>query len=115
MRALALLLLACGGQTDKTMDSGVDAPADALKEAGPPAWSPCLGKTATYGSCNEYCKSIGQTCTPTCTTSRGYPNWAAEAWVAGQMCSGSGSGQQTCDFAWDDNVGNPVRWHCCCH
>jgi hypothetical protein len=106
-----VLAVGCGGNVDKFGDAG-DAAIDA--PSGMPAWTTCLGKTATYGSCNEYCASVGKACTPTCTTSRGYPNWAAEAWHAGESCSVPGSGQQTCDFAWDDNVGNPPRWKCCC-
>jgi hypothetical protein len=106
--ALACVLVLGCGQITPSGDAG-DAGADAPPSM--PTWTTCLGKTAGYGSCKEYCASVGKTCTPTCTTSRGYPSWAAEAWFPGQSCSG----QQTCDFAWDDNVGDPQRWRCCCN
>lgn len=52
----------------------------------------------------------------TCTTSRGYPNWSAEAWKAGQSCQGPGAGQTHCDFVADaDSAGrHGPRWKCCC-
>ncbi|HEX4959781.1 MAG TPA: hypothetical protein VF173_03010 [Thermoanaerobaculia bacterium] len=81
-----------------------------------PTWSYFVGKTVFYGNCTEFCASVNKTCVNTCTTSRGYPNWGAEAWVAGQqlICGSVGAGQQYCDFTWDDVVGGPNRWKCCC-
>ena len=112
-RAFVLsVLVGCGGNVTNG-DAGAEASTDAPAAAA--SWSTsCLGRTNTYGSCDEYCASTGKTCSATCTTSRGYPNLAAEAWFAGQACSGNGSGQQTCAFPWDDDAGGPVRWRCCC-
>jgi len=79
-------------------------------------WSEFVGKTNHYGSCAEYCAEINKICVNTCTTSRGYPNWGVEAWVAGQelVCGSVGAGQQFCPFTWDDVVGAANRWKCCC-
>jgi hypothetical protein len=74
-----------------------------------------VGKTLAYDTCAEFCGIIGKTCVNTCTTSRGYPNWGVEAWFASSSCpTGTGAGQQYCDFAWDDVVGAANRWKCCC-
>src|SRR5262249_20779429 len=63
-----------------------------------PVWSGFLGKTLHYGSCGEYCAEINKSCANTCTTSRGYPNWGAEAWTASAAltCGSVGAGQQYC-------------------
>jgi hypothetical protein len=81
-----------------------------------PQWSEFVGKTNHYGSCAQYCAEINKTCVNTCTTSRGFPNWGVEAWVAGQelVCGSVGAGQQFCPFTWDDVVGAANRWKCCC-
>ena len=79
-------------------------------------WSEFVGKTNHYGSCDQYCAEINKVCANTCTTSRGFPNWGVEAWVAGQelVCGSVGAGQQFCPFQWDDVVGAANRWKCCC-
>jgi len=108
-----LLLSACGTYSDPAAAAGEDTQAAAI-QATAFAWSGFVGKTIYYGNCSQYCAAINKVCSPVCTTSRGYPNWAAEAWVAGTQCTSTGLGQQTCTFMWDDVVGGPARWKCCC-
>jgi hypothetical protein len=117
----------CGARTSLVGPGDEDVP-PAVDVAGPdvpvscavsPAvdgrgWSACVNITPCYGSCAELCAYIGRSCAATCTTSRGYPGWAAEAWWAGQACGGEGAGQQTCAFRWDGTLGDPPRWRCCC-
>jgi hypothetical protein len=115
---LVLVATGCAGRVTSTGDTGDVADAGALDSFpldGAPAWSACLGRTPTYGSCEEYCAQAGVKCSATCTTSRGYPNWAAEAFTRSSGCAGFGGGQQTCAFSWDDDVGSIPRWKCCCH
>jgi hypothetical protein len=86
-----------------------------VADDSPPGWSICTNATACFRNCTEYCAAHGKTCEPVCTTSRGYPNWGAEAWVKDvQACAGEGAGQAECDFRWDDVVGDAPRWRCCC-
>jgi hypothetical protein len=109
---MAVVLVACGQTV--TTDAGTDGTM-MLADAGA-SWSPnCLGRTTQYASCDQYCATQNKKCSATCVTSRGYPNLAAEAWLEGQNCNGPGSGQQTCNFMWDDDAGGPPRWRCCCN
>jgi hypothetical protein len=97
---------------------GVDDDCDGLVDeegcTSEPTWSECVNRAADYASCDELCASQGSSCADTCTTSRGFAGFGAEAWFEGQECGGDGAGQTSCDFLWDDEIGNAPRWRCCC-
>ncbi|MFH1134029.1 MAG: CARDB domain-containing protein [Nanoarchaeota archaeon] len=87
---------ACGNQTNLTY-----------------AWTNCT--TLQNISCNTLCQGRGMVCGDVCTTTRGYPNWGAEAWYTTQTCMNgtNGSGQVHCNSVVTDE---PYidRWKCCC-
>jgi hypothetical protein len=126
-----VLLAACGARTEVAgpLDPGAGGAAATTTtttptsrpelcgyvDDSPPGWSTCVNATTCFGSCDEYCHARGMACRPSCTTSRGYVGWAAEAWVKGvPQCGGDGAGQIDCDFHWDDEIGDAPRWRCCC-
>jgi hypothetical protein len=68
-------------------------------------------------TCAAYCASIGKTCSNTCTTNRGFPNWGVEAWVDEATCQAysTSGGQVTCatnlaSFSAPDRK----KYRCCC-
>jgi len=99
---------------DDGLDQDCDGETDEAGCRSPPAWGPCVNRTIDYFSCESYCTFVGQSCTASCTTTRGFAGWASEAFTEGDACVGMGEGQTPCDFAWDDDVGDLPRWRCCC-
>lgn len=77
------------------------------------SWTECV--SLDNRSCGEVCTALELSCASVCITSRGYPNWAAEAWSSESHClsSGTAGGQKHCDFY--SNTGDTERrWRCCC-
>ncbi len=77
------------------------------------SWSKCISLDEYYG-CADYCRSVGKFCSNQGVTSRGYNNWAAEAWKTSSDCESGlvGAGQKHCADG-DDNGG--ARWKCFCY
>ncbi|MCP3963395.1 MAG: hypothetical protein GY719_36615 [bacterium] len=68
-------------------------------------------------SCAAYCDYLGATCTESCTTNRGFPNWGVEAWGTTSQCQSyaTSGGQARCTTdlsiygSW-----NQRKYRCCC-
>jgi hypothetical protein len=78
-------------------------------------WSTCLSPTANYQTCDGYCASVGKNCAETCLAPAGNSTSGAAAWLGGQNCAGANSGSTTCGSTWNDAIGAPPRWECCCY
>jgi hypothetical protein len=78
-------------------------------------WSTCLSPTASVQTCDAYCTSVGKHCANICLTPAGNATGGAAAWIGGQSCASTNSGVSTCNFTWNDSIGAPPRWECCCY
>ena len=73
----------------------------------------CLSPPQANYTCTLHCASIGLACSESCVWPAGGAAGTA-AWLAGQACGGNNSGAAPCGYTWNDAVGAPPRWRCCC-
>ncbi len=84
-------------------------------DGGANGLSACVGPTTSYTSCSTYCSSIGRGCADTCKPPGVTMAGGAFAWpLSTTGCPGAVAGITTCAFTWNDAVGDPPRWECCC-
>ena len=70
------------------------------------------------GRCDAYCAHLGQICSNSCTTNRGFGGYGVEAWPTAAECSNyvASMGQTSCSAdltAFTDP--SAAKYRCCCH